>query len=68
MNSTGSPKTRLPNMSDARSILQTHYKDASRLDARMQLHTKYGTNTQGFHAWAFAHLRLPSICMVAGER
>jgi SAM-dependent methyltransferase len=61
---TGSPKTGIPNMSDARSILQTHYKDASRLDARMQLHAKYSTNTQGFHTWAFAHLRLPPTCQV----
>jgi SAM-dependent methyltransferase len=51
-------------MSDARSILQNHYKDASRLDARMHLHAKYSTNTHGFLAWAFEHLRLPLICQV----
>ena len=28
-------------MSDARHILQNHYKDASRLDTRIQLHAKY---------------------------
>ena len=51
-------------MSDARSILQSQYKDASRLDARIQLHAKYSTNTQGLHAWVFEHLCLPPICQV----
>src|SRR5213594_928170 len=51
-------------MSDARHILQNHYKDASRLDARIQLHAKYSTNTQGLHAWVFEHLRLPPTCHV----
>jgi ubiquinone/menaquinone biosynthesis C-methylase UbiE len=51
-------------MSEARSILQNHYKDASRLDARMQLHAKYSTNTHGFLAWVFEHLRLPLTCQV----
>ena len=51
-------------MSDARSILQNHYKDASRLDARIQLHAKYSTNTQGLHSWVFEHLRLPPTCQV----
>jgi SAM-dependent methyltransferase len=51
-------------MSEARSILQNHYKDASRLDARMQLHAKYSTNTYGFLAWVFEHLRLPLTCQV----
>ena len=51
-------------MSDARIILQNHYKDASRLDARIQLHATYSTNTQGLHSWVFEHLRLPPICQV----
>jgi ubiquinone/menaquinone biosynthesis C-methylase UbiE len=51
-------------MSDARSILQNQYKDASRLDARIQLHAKYSTNTQGLHAWVFEHLHLPAACHV----
>jgi ubiquinone/menaquinone biosynthesis C-methylase UbiE len=51
-------------MSDARSILQSHYKDTSRLDARMQLHAKYSTNTHGFLAWVFEHLHLSPTCQV----
>jgi SAM-dependent methyltransferase len=51
-------------MSEARSILQHHYKDASRLDARMHLHAKYSTNTHGFFPWVFKHLRLPPLCQV----
>jgi SAM-dependent methyltransferase len=45
-------------------MLQNHYKDASRLDARIQLHATYSTNTQGLHAWVFEHLRLPPSCQV----
>jgi SAM-dependent methyltransferase len=51
-------------MSDARNILQNHYKDTSRLDARIQLHARYSTNTQGLHAWVFEHLLLPPTCHV----
>jgi SAM-dependent methyltransferase len=51
-------------MSEARSILQNHYKDASRLDARMHLHAKYSTNTHGFLAWVFEHFHLPPTCQV----
>ena len=51
-------------MSDARHVLQNHYKDASRLDARIQLHVTYSTNTQGLHAWVFEHLSLPPTCHV----
>ena len=51
-------------MSDARSSLQNQYQDASRLNARIQLHAKYSTNTQGLHSWVFEHLRLPSTCQV----
>jgi ubiquinone/menaquinone biosynthesis C-methylase UbiE len=51
-------------MSDARSLLQNHYKDASRLDARRQLHAKYSTNTHGFLAWVFVHLDLPPTSQV----
>ena len=45
-------------MSDTHSILQSHYKDTSRLDARRHLHAKYSTNTHGFLAWVFEHLQL----------
>jgi SAM-dependent methyltransferase len=51
-------------MSDTRHILQNHYRDASRLDARIQLHATYSTNTQGLHSWVFEHLRLPPTCQV----
>lgn len=51
-------------MSDAQSILQNHYKDTSRLDARRQLHATYSTNTHGFLAWVFEHLHLSPTCQV----
>src|SRR5215471_15442382 len=54
----------MPNALDAHSILQNQYRDASRLDARVQLHAKYSTNSQGFHPWVLAHLHLPPACSV----
>jgi ubiquinone/menaquinone biosynthesis C-methylase UbiE len=51
-------------MSNARSTLQSHYQDTSRLDARRQLHAKYSTNTHGFLAWVFEHLHLSPTCRV----
>jgi SAM-dependent methyltransferase len=51
-------------MSDTQSILQSHYKDTSRLDARRQLHAKYSTNPHGFFAWVFEHLHLSPTCQV----
>jgi SAM-dependent methyltransferase len=54
----------MPNISDVQSALQHHYQNASRLDARIQLHAKYSTNKQGFHAWVFTHLCLPPTCRV----
>ena len=51
-------------MPDARSLLQNHYHDASRLDARIQLHARYSTNPQDFHSWVFAHLHMPPTCQV----
>ena len=35
-------------MADAQHILQNHYKDAARLDARIQLHAKYSTKRKGY--------------------
>jgi SAM-dependent methyltransferase len=54
----------MPNTVDIHSILQTQYSDASRLDARRQLHAKYRTNPQDFYAWVFAHLHLPRARVV----
>jgi SAM-dependent methyltransferase len=54
----------MPNPADQPQVLHHHYQDASRLDARLQLHASYSTNPQGFHAWVFNHLRLPPVCRV----
>ncbi len=56
--------TDMPSIAYVQSALQHHYQNASRLDARINLHAKYSTNQQGFHAWAFECLRLPSTCRV----
>jgi SAM-dependent methyltransferase len=52
------------NPADRQQALQHHYQTASRLDARIHLHATYSTHPQGFHAWVFAHLRLPPTCRV----
>jgi SAM-dependent methyltransferase len=54
----------MPNITDVQSALLHHYQNASRLEARIQLHAKYSTNKQGFHAWGLAHLYLPPTCRV----
>ncbi|MCG8347829.1 MAG: class I SAM-dependent methyltransferase [Chloroflexales bacterium] len=51
-------------MSDTQSILQSHYQDTSRLDARRRLHAKYSTNTHGFFTWVFERLHLAPTCQV----
>jgi SAM-dependent methyltransferase len=54
----------MPTPADKHQVLHHHYQDASRLDARIQLHASYSTNRQGFHAWVFEHLHLPPTCRV----
>lgn len=54
----------MPNAPDTRNLLQNQYKDAWRLDARIQLHAEYSTNKQGFYTWVFEQLRLPPACHV----
>ncbi len=42
------------------SYLQEHqYKDDSNLNARIQLHRRFSTNTYGWFRWVFDHFHLP---------
>jgi SAM-dependent methyltransferase len=43
--------------------LESQYRDASNLNARIALHTRFSTNPQGWMRWAFEQMRLAS-----GER
>jgi SAM-dependent methyltransferase len=44
--------------SDATYLLQEQYRDSSRLDARLALHERFGTNPHGWHRWLFDQLAL----------
>lgn len=41
------------------NLLREQYKNAANLNARMQLHQRFSTNTYGWHRWVFDHLTLP---------
>jgi ubiquinone/menaquinone biosynthesis C-methylase UbiE len=40
-------------------LVARQYRDASRLDARIELHQRFSTNPYGLQAWIFDHLDLP---------
>jgi ubiquinone/menaquinone biosynthesis C-methylase UbiE len=44
-------------------LLADQYRDATRLDARVQLHVRFSTNKYGWNLWAFDRfLHLPAKC------
>ena len=45
-------------------LLTQQYRNASNLDARMQLHQRFSTNKYGWHRWVFDQLRLPAKARV----
>ena len=49
----------MPRGEDREYLLSHQYRDASNLDARGDLHRRFGTNPRGWHRWVFDHLRLP---------
>lgn len=48
----------MSSFSDQNYLLNEQYKDASRLNARIQLHARFGTNKYGWHKWVFDQLNL----------
>ena len=42
--------------SDPTYLRSQQYRDASNLDARVQLHQRFGTNGYDFHRWVFDHV------------
>jgi ubiquinone/menaquinone biosynthesis C-methylase UbiE len=50
----------MPTISDQTYLLTDQYKDAARLDARVQLHLLYSTNKYGWHQWCFDQYALPA--------
>jgi ubiquinone/menaquinone biosynthesis C-methylase UbiE len=43
-----------------RKYLEEQYKDASKLDARVQLHQQFSVNKYGWHRWVFDHFNFPA--------
>ncbi len=54
----------MPTISDQTYLLNDQYKDASKLDARVQLHLLYSTNKYGWHQWCFDQYALPAQASV----
>lgn len=46
------------------AYLITQYRDASKLNARIQLHQRFSTNKYGWHRWVFDQFSLPPICRI----
>jgi ubiquinone/menaquinone biosynthesis C-methylase UbiE len=51
-------------LSDQDYLRRDQYKNASNLDARIQLHRRFSVNTYGWTRWVFDHLDLPQECRV----
>src|SRR2546421_1790087 len=49
----------MPQISDQAYLLTRQYQNASNLEARIALHTRFSTNTYGYYSWIFDHLDLP---------
>jgi SAM-dependent methyltransferase len=54
----------MPIISDQTYLLTDQYKDASKLDARVQLHLLYSTNKYGWQRWCFDQYALPAPASV----
>jgi len=54
----------MPTISDQTYLLTDQYKDASQLDARVQLHLLYSTNKYGWQQWCFDQYTLPAEAAV----
>jgi ubiquinone/menaquinone biosynthesis C-methylase UbiE len=51
-------------LSDPAFLLSDQYKDASNLDARLQLHRGFSTNKYGWLRWVFDQFDLPPVCRI----
>ena len=49
---------------DQTYLLADQYKDASNLDARIQLHRRFSINKYGWTRWVFDQFDLPSVCRI----
>ena len=54
----------MPRMSDQEYLRSEQYRDASNLDARMQIHARFSSNKHGWHRWVFDQFVLPPQCHI----
>jgi SAM-dependent methyltransferase len=54
----------MPDILDQRYLELEQYKDASQLNARIQLHQRFSTNTYGWFKWVFNHFILPDDAFI----
>ncbi len=50
----------MPRIADQEYLLNKQYRNSSNLQARIDLHARFSTNTYGWFRWIFDHLQLPS--------
>jgi SAM-dependent methyltransferase len=48
----------MPNISDGEYLLTDQYRDASNVNARIQLHERFSVNQYGWHRWIFDQFQL----------
>ncbi|HVM72387.1 MAG TPA: class I SAM-dependent methyltransferase [Anaerolineales bacterium] len=53
-----------PHSLSSRRYLEKQYRDASNLDARVDLHARFSVNKYGWHRWVFDHFDLPRRCRI----
>src|SRR5579871_3026230 len=46
------------------NLLQTQYRNAANLNARINLHARFSTNRDGWHCWVFDQFILVPQCRV----
>jgi len=51
-------------MADPEYLRNEQYRDATNLNARIQLHARFSVNRYGWHRWLFDQLRLPRECRI----
>ena len=51
-------------IADQAYLLNKQYRNSSNLQARIDLHARFSTNTYGWFGWLFDHLQLPSQARV----
>src|SRR5689334_8720761 len=54
----------MPHGADQHYLLNRQYRDASNLQARMQLHERFSTCREAWHPWVFNHLQLRDAARV----